>query len=344
MELSRQELYDALNEVKPALATKELIEELCCCWMDGKAITAFNDTLGIRVPFESPFTGGVRGNLLLGMLSNSRAKQVSIEPLTDGNALFKAGRTLLKLSLLPITQAVYELPKLGKEGYCPTGAFWGALQKVSIALGPNLTAPEQLGVSVAPTRAGLALYATDASTLAETFVKADWPQLKNRITIPRAFIEQLVKLQGAGTTLYLQGGGIAAKNPDGLLLFSRLVDVPKPSDFEKTINDCSKDLTFFEVPRRLHLALERASVLLATEANASLSMAIMDDRLLLQARTALGDLKDSIGLDNANGNVQCRTNPDLIKRALEFADDIAMSEQVTLLRAKNFRYVVANFQ
>lgn len=344
MELPRQELLEALTTAKPALATKEIVEECCCAFFDGKALTTFNDTLGIRVPFKSPFTGGVRGSLLIGMLSNSRAKDVTVEPLTDGNALFKAGRTLLKLSLLPLEQAVYEIPKLKGDGFCPDSAFWLALERVCVALGSNLTAPEQLGVSIAPTRAGLNFYATDASTLCETSVEADWPQLKERITVPSVFIEQLLKIKDGKTKLHLTGGAISAVNKEGVMVFSRLVSVPKPSDFEKTINDCLKGVKFFSIPRRLPLALERASVLLSTESNVSLTMEIMDDQLQLRAKTSLGDLKDTIGLEEANGNIQCRTNPDLVKRALEYSVDIALSEQVILLQSKGFRYVVSNFR
>lgn len=351
MKLPRKELHAAVTAVKPALATKELIEECCCVWFDGEAVTAFNDTLGIRVPFESEFKGGVRGNLLLGMLDNTRFKLITIEPLSDGNALFTAGKdiTLLKLALLPISQAIYELPKLSKDAFIPTGTFWGALKRVSIALGPNLTAPEQLGVSVAPTRAGLALYATDAATLAEATVKADWPQLKKRITIPNAFIDQLIKMQGGGTKLYLQGGGIAALDKSGMLVFSRLVDVPRPTDFAKSIDDCSQKLNFFPKPDRLLSALERASILLATEANAQLNMELIDGQLKLSAKTAFGDLKDNVELDCEPNPTSCNTNPDLIKRALElstkeFELDVAMSKQVTIVQGKDFRYVVANFQ
>src|SRR5260370_904174 len=123
--LPRKEFLEVLETTKPALSTKELIEELLHFWSDGKFITAYNDqSLGIQVPFESEFKGGIRGTIILGMLEHSRAKQIEMEIPEEGEATIKCGRARIKLPLLPPERAIFELPDFKKlKPYSITTSF-----------------------------------------------------------------------------------------------------------------------------------------------------------------------------------------------------------------------------
>ena len=111
MKLERKAMLDAVETVRPGLASKSQIDEFAHVWFDGKTVMAYNDTdLGVEFPFPSELKGGLRGQLLLGMLSASRAKELELTPAGEDELLLKAGGTKLTLPLLPIKQSVWKFP------------------------------------------------------------------------------------------------------------------------------------------------------------------------------------------------------------------------------------------
>lgn len=346
MKLEREPLLKALETAKPALATKELIEELLCFWMDGKTLTAYNDaSLGIQVPFVSELKGGLRGSILLGMLSHSRAKDVEIELPTEGEALIKAGRTKLKLSLLDAEKAIWEMPKLGKaKGYKLSKAFLEAMKLVLLSIGNNSAKPDTMGVTVI-LQGGLQFYSTDDKTISWATIKDvdGWPLKPGvRTTIPTEFITQLLRIADDKTELFLTENDVLAKTVDGVRLFARLIDVPSPMNYKKIIDESMGGIQLVTIPVRLKLALERATIMLEGHDEEAVEVEIADDVLRLYAKTAFGELRDSIKLEEFPKPVKIKVNPAMMKRGLPYTANMGMSGELTVMSGKNFLYLISN--
>ena len=350
MQLDRETLLKAVETVKPALATKELIEELCHVWLDGELLTAFNDaTLGIQVPFKSELVGGIRGSLLLGMLTHSRAKEIEVEMPADGEALLKAGRTKLKLSLLAPDRAegLWDLPDMTKaKGYLMPVAFVDALKAVMVSVGSASSSPEQIGITIVE-KEGMHIIATDDKTVAMQYLLSGhskgWPLRGKRVTIPTVFIEQLLKVADSATMLFISEDSVMAITGEKVKLFARLVDVPKPNDFVKICADSLKGLKPFPIPVRLKLALQRAAIMLDGQDEEAINVDVSGDVLRFFAKTPFGELKDSIKIEGEPPDCSCRLNPGLIQRALAQCDTIAFSEQTTAMQGQGFTYLISNY-
>ena len=69
MKVKVEDLLKALNQVRPALATKELIPEMTHFIFDGETVSTYDDQISISFPFESDFEFSVKGNDFYNIIS-----------------------------------------------------------------------------------------------------------------------------------------------------------------------------------------------------------------------------------------------------------------------------------
>lgn len=349
MNYVRVALLDALNTVKPALAAKDLIEELTHVWFDGQTLVAYNDAdLGISVPFKTDFSGGVRGSLLLGLLHNSRAKEVQLEPGDDGQLKLVAARTRGKLSVLDAERSVWQFPPVStKDSFEITKDFLRALKAVLVSVGNDTSIPEKLGVTVV-SDGGVRMYATDSKSIATVKVaapKGKWLKRGQRVVLPTAFCEQVLRLCADGGFMEIAADAAIAGNADGVLVYARLVDCPHPLDFAGVFAQQMglPEGAEFEVPTKLALALDRAIVLLDGVVGESVSLSIAGGKLRLEATVeGRGNIKDFITVPDDAPDMAILVDPVMIKRALPYAATLAVTESAVMLAGPDdFVYLVS---
>ena len=348
MNHDRVAMLAALNLVKPALAAKDLVEELTHVWFDGETLTAYNDAdLGIQVPFESPFKGGIRGSLILGLLQNSRAKEIIFDTeAEEGFVTLKAARAKARLTVLDIGRAVYELPKESPGTFKFDETFISALKDVLVSVGNDTSIPEKMGVTITLGK-DILFHTTDSKTLAEVVLPMDKGfKGKGKAILPTTFCEQLIRLCGDGGFLDLQKDIVMATNPDGVLIWARLVESSaKPFDF---IGAFDTHVKFpkgmpFELPSRLGLALDRALTMLDGLPDEPATFRVGGGKLRLEVQAeGRGELKDSIDIDPDVPDVSFKIAPNLIKRVMGVGTEIAMSDRVVYIVNKDgFSYLAS---
>lgn len=348
MNLSRVEMLAAVEAVKPALATKDLIEELAHVWFDGKTALAYNDAdLGIQVPFHTPFEGGIRGSLLLGLLHASRAKEVSLEPEGEGIMLMKAARTRAKLAMLEIERAPWQFPApKPKSAIKITEALLAALKAVLIAVGDDTTVPEKMGVTFDSAQGFLQLFTTDSKSIAAAAV----PEIKiakaMKCILPTEFCKQVVRSIGEGGFLEIRKDCAIAGDPEGLLIYGRIIESARPLPFAAQLEKHAKFAkgAKFEIPSRLALALDRALVLLEGMPGEPINLTLEGGRLKLSATVeGRGELRDSVPVDGVGDLVAgCRIEPGLLKRALDLTTHMVVQEEsVWMSDQENFIYLAS---
>ena len=347
MNIERMAMLAALNTVKPALATKDLIEELAHVWFDGKTITAYNDAdLGIQAPFDAPFTGGIRGNLLLGLLVNSRARDILIEPADEGQMLLKAAKVRVKLAVLGEDRSVWKFPKVNMKGtFDVDDAFVTALRSVLIAVGNDTSIPEKLGVTLVPNKKkDLWFYTTDSKSIASALCPMPkGAAVADRVILPTAFCEQVLRCCAKGGFMEITDNHAVAGNGDGVLIYTRLVDPSeKPLDFTNIIN---KNMQFpekaeFEIPGKLELALERVMVLLDGMDGEVVTISIEKGVMTLEVECeGRGHLKDTIVVPDDVPAISVKIDPALLKRGLDLSMEMAIGKDAAALFGGSFTYL-----
>jgi len=69
MEIQVKDLLFALDQVKPALAQKELVPEMTHFIFDGEMVSTYDDQISISYPFETEFPFSVKGNDFYSIIS-----------------------------------------------------------------------------------------------------------------------------------------------------------------------------------------------------------------------------------------------------------------------------------
>lgn len=336
MKYARIALLDACETVKPALAAKDLIEALTHIWFDGDTMTTYNDAdLGIQVPFKTEFKGGLRGNLLLGLLANSKAKEVELTPTYNDHMQIVAARTKAKLAVLGMDLAVWDFPAPVMKNTFDIGEdFVRALKAVLVSVGNDTSIPEKLGVTMTADKAGVVLYTTDSKAVTQVRAatpKGKWMTKGDSVIMPTAFCEQVLRVCAAGGFMEVRKDCVIAGNGDGVLVYARLVDVHKPLDFAGTFAAHSKAKDKFDIPTKLEGALDRAIVLLDGMAiGEPVTLLAFQDKLRVETHAeGRGNMKDFMDVPGIN-EIELKVDPQLLKRALPYATEMVLTDQAVV--------------
>lgn len=274
----RLELLEKLSLAAPALAKTAFMPILECFWFTGTHIIAHNDQIGICVPFKTDFKAATKGELLLGLLKNSRAKDVDLSLAGEKDAehlLLKAAATKAKLGLEPLgSHPLDGVPKINAEKALKLGKqaedLLHAIDLVMLSVTGDTTIPDQLGITFIPEEGGVGLFSTNDASMSYSFFKLakKWP---TRVILPSLFCTQLRVLGGknADISLEVRKDQVIATINDAddkgppIILFTRVIESERPHDFGRTLDahytpKVRKQL--LPLPSRLKLICERAFI------------------------------------------------------------------------------------
>lgn len=346
--VDREALLSALQTLKPAWATRDTIEQLTLAWFDGETITASNETgLGMQVTFKSDaLRGGLKGSMLLAVMSNSRAKEVNMEK-DDTGFFIKAGKTKLTLPMPPLKDMLAEVPNTedGKAYEVSTDVF-GIIGRVLISLGPaNSATPEQTGVTLLVKKGKLYAFTSDSATIACAY--CDTPKsfsLKEgeRVILPADFIARLLSIsKGVKTMLHIGKESVWAKTEEALV-FSRVIHAENPIDLLEIVTDIGKKIEYVPIPGRLRLALARSEALTSDKSD-MIEFSVFNQVLRLSTQSAHGALTDSMGIEGVHAKIKTKLNPRMLKRALPYSTHIGFGEKASAMEHDKlgFVYIIA---
>lgn len=345
MKIPRMDLLKAVKLAEPALATKPIIEELTYFWFTGESIVAYNDILGITVPLQTEFQGGLKGSLLIGLLEKSRAREVEFI-LGENELLVKAANARLSLSFADIQRAIWTEPLFEKPIEFPiTNEFLQAIDDVLVSVGYDTSIPDQLGVTLLPDTNILYFFTTDSKTISRAMLPFDCNGLPERMILPLTFCQQLLSLCRKGGRLLLSANSLCAINSNNVHLFARLIETTRPLEFHSTVDNAMAQLqgnTMVPIPNRFKLALERVSIVLSVNVGEPALFSIADGVLHMQAKTGLGEINDSMRLVEDHGKIDVHVDPLLIKRAVDSCSSFCIGPScVFLSKEPHFMHLIS---
>lgn len=302
--MNRKQLLDALAVVRPALASASLIQVLTHLCFSEREVLAYNDQIGISTPLRAGFAGAVPGATLLSILGASLAAEAELSASDDG-LLVRAGGMRAKLPLLPPDAFLFEMPPpkgdvLPAAGEDFVAAIKGCLRSTSA----DTSVPDQLGVTLIPKKNSIDMYSVNGASMSRATVALSGPQpLSRRAVISAPFCEQLARLAAGAESkarLVIASDHSLLQVGSGARVFSKLIDVPKPLDFEAQFAEIvpeDLDEIAVKIPAALKLALERALVISDPSGERVYSrLSIKDGIATLSTKSAKGEVRDRIKL------------------------------------------------
>jgi DNA polymerase III sliding clamp (beta) subunit (PCNA family) len=349
--MDRDEFYDKLQTVAPALSDSDLIPVLRHFWFTGDALMAFNDHIAISIPFPTEFKGAVPGDSLLSLVGNciptGKNKEV-VMTVNDNHLHIKIWRTKMDLPLLEPDNFIFEMPQLKQATQFPVDGetFCAAIKQCMLSVSTDTSVPDQLGITLIPDNSRLLLFSTDNSTLTHSHVKLTKAVTIKRVILPTMFCEQLERF-GNGKELQLEIFEDHAMFRAGdVTVFGRLIASPRPLDFvnifERNVPEANRK-KLVSIPSRLKLALERAVVITESRVDRTKTeLKIEDQRLKLQSKSAArGSVDDVITLKETHDDVSIMVNPVLLKNGYPHFEKMLFTDRCAIMTKDKTTYLIA---
>jgi DNA polymerase III sliding clamp (beta) subunit (PCNA family) len=354
--INRKQLITKLEIVAPALAAHNLVPQMTHFWFTGKELMAYNDQIGISVPFKTDFQGAVPG-ALLSLLKTSTREEIDLAG-AKGELKVKAGRSNWSLAMMGPDCFIFTMPNPKKSDVIGpnnmlrlVAALGGSLRSI----GQDTSIPEQLGITIVPDGKAITLYTTNSTTISATKVKLGGDTQMPRLILSTQFCRQMLAL--AKPTIVNKKEVIDASllifdNQAMLLtseatLFGRQITSERPFDFDKTITHhfpAGVRSKASPIPSGLKGALERASIICDHKVDQTkATMSIADGVLKLTSRSDRGEAVDKLKLDGDHRDISIAVEPQLLSIGLDdnFDQFVLDEKSVVMTNERGDIYLVS---
>lgn len=349
----RQELIEKLETVAPALSSVELIPILSHFWFRNNALLCYNEQIAISTKLTSSFEGAVP-KTLVSLLTASRAKDIEFIP-AENELQVKAASSKFKLPFMDITATkIFEVPKIDSKAALPVdmNEFIKAIESCMRSLKEDTSMPDSLGITLAIDSAVscIDMYATNDATISysKVLLKSDWPEM--RVVLSGDFCRQMLALSKLDGKKHLEINNDYSLFQSGdIVLFGKLVDVPKPLDFDAVIQSSfpeSKRKQLVAIPSKLELILDRAIIITESKAERpKTSISVKDGIAKFFSQSAdKGEVRDSVQLEEQHPEVNVSIDPRLFRNGFGAYDKFLLTENCLVMVKGNSLYLVSASQ
>ncbi len=248
MKINRAELLNALEKVRPGLATKEVIEQSTSFAFMGDRVVTYNDEISVSHPVKGlDVTGAVKAQTLYGYLNKVKQDDIDVV-LEENQVIIKAGRAKAGLVLEhEVVLPVEEIGKIGKWHPLPEEAI-KALQFCYPCCSKDMSRAVLSCVHVTPEL----IESSDSYQIAVFHLSKKLPITPFLLpaAAARALVQYKVKEISVGDSW------VHFRTEDGTIFSSRVFSGEFP-DTSQYMNPTGKEFTF---PKNMKDILQRADV------------------------------------------------------------------------------------
>lgn len=339
MQVSRVELLEALEKVKPGLANKTLIDQSSSFVFHEGQIITYNDEISISYPsppgLPLTFTCAVHSEKLYQLLSRFTADSVEIA-MEDNKLVIKVRKALATLGVeTEMKLPVEELGELDNAEWHPLPERF--LEGIGLCSGfcsKNISRPVLTCVHV---RKDGKIEGTDSYRILQYQLEEEVALPKKSVLIPSTSVQELVKYKTQ--EFAITTGWVHFRGEDGLLFSSRTFDSEFPDVIDTIL---SVNGTSLKLPSRMKEVLLRAALFskkdLETEA---VFISLSEGRATIWTEDESGAYKESVKVKYEGDPVEFSVDPNFLAEMLDESNKFILGSDRMLLKSKNWRYAVS---
>jgi DNA polymerase III sliding clamp (beta) subunit (PCNA family) len=331
MKLDKEKLTEALNLVKPGLASKELIEQSTSfAFMDGKVVT-YNDEISLSHPVEGlEIEGAIKANEFYQFVSKVKGDEIAAVT-TDNEIIFKSGRTKAGFTLQKeIKLPLDEVNEKGKWKKLPEH-FCQFLSLAAGACGRDLT--EAIMTCVCVQQDGY-LIGSDRQKIMRCKLVEELDV--DTFLIPASSALEVVSLQP--DKIAESKGWVHFKTKQGTILSCRIFEDEYPE-----VDELMKvEGIMLTLPDRIEEMLEQASVFAkrAFILDETVDIKIAKGKFRLSAKSETGWFKDTDKIDT-DEEIGFSITPYLLQDIMKETKYFRLSENAVKFVGDGWEYVAS---
>jgi hypothetical protein len=344
----RINLLEKLNLVKPALGSPDLIPVFSQFCFRNSMVLAYNDIIAIETPCNIGVSGTIPGDLIVGLLEHSNAKEVKL--LEAKGKEKKSNRTLtLRMGVnkthFPLSDAKhfdFTIPELkGKCTIIGRKSFVEAMETGLLTSLDNDYQPNLSGISVYAEGGRARLYASTAAVLGLSTVKVKVRGKAKNTLLPTQFCRNFVKiaktLKTKKVTITISKKSVVAVFGK-TRLYSALPHLDTPAKFAAVHKRLYNAFTgkLVPIPPLLVTAIQRATF--AARDTTITELLIDKGRISLVTKTESGVVTDNLKLKTKHGTETIRVAASDVEKSISLVDKFAIANGVICMTSKSGDY------
>jgi DNA polymerase III sliding clamp (beta) subunit (PCNA family) len=332
MKINKAELQKALEIVRPALASKELLEQSTSfAFIDDRVVT-YNDEISISHPVPNmKLTGAIKATKLYGFLSKVSAKEIGLQ-IKDNQVKMVAGKSKAGLAIqneirLPLDE---EIGTIGKWKPLPEN-FIKALKFTFPNCSQDMTEPILTCVHIPKTGR---MEATDRTRIA--IYQIDKMPVPNFL-LPNTSARELVKYKVIECA---RGKGwIHFKTKDDTIISCRTYE----GEFIDTKPICEVEGAEINFPKESSEAIQRAQVFSDAEHTQDewIELQFVKGQMTVKSESGEDWFEEPIKCDFEGDPVIFRTVPSFLNQILPESKECIKGENALKFSGENWEYIMA---
>lgn len=335
VKINKNNLLEALNKVKPGLASKDMIEQSTSfVFADGMVLT-YNDEIAVSCPVDCELEGVVASKELLGTLGKFKKDEVIINT-TDSELQLKQGPSEVGIALeTTITLPLEELGKPKKYKPLPK-EFVEGLAMCTFSASTDLSKPILTCIHVVSNviescdNYRATIYDLELPEKGEEWVKED-------MLIPNPSIQQLIRYTPIA---YCATEGWVHFKCEGDVIFSCRTFEGEYPDVTELIQDKGVSC---KLPSNLDQALDRASVFSKAEfaQDEHVKITISGKQMTVEGKGTTGWSKDPMRIKDEGTDLEFSINPKFLSQIIKKVPSVVICESTLLFSCEEFSHVIA---
>lgn len=333
MKVNRSELQEALEKVKPGLASKELVEQSTSFAFLGDRVVTYNDEVSVSHPVEGlDVRGAVTADKLYKFLNRLKREEIEIEWEED-QVKIVAGKSTAGLVLeREIKLPIEEVGEIGDWKALPDGIL-DSLKFCYPCCSRDMSRPAFACVHVNGNR----VEATDSFQIVR--YELDEPVPIDRFLIPASAVRDLVRYNVKEVA---EGyGWIHFRSEDGTVFSSRVFEGDFP-DIEGFLSFDGTEVTF---PKTILQALKRAEIFSTSDLDTvdlpTVVVSVEESQITVSARDHDGWFEEKVRTKYEGDPARFITGVKFLLNLLDQVSVCVIGEDTVRFNGEDWVHVVA---
>lgn len=333
MEINKAELQKALEQVRPGLANKEIIEQSTSfAFMDGKVVT-YNDEISITHPVKGlDLTGAIKAQELYQFLNKIKQEKIDISwdegqfKITAGKS--KAGLILQEEVKLPIE----EVGKAGKFKDLPENFIEG-LKFCRTSCSKDMSRPVLTCVHV---KEDGHIESSDGYRV--TYYSLGKKSPVSTFLIPATSVNELIKYKIKQVSEG-KGGWIHFKTEDGTIFSCRIFD----DNFPDTAPLFDMEGNNVRLPKKMGEALERAEIFAKRDfdSDSEVCIELKEEQMTVSAQADSGWFEETLRIKYNDTPFAFKAHPLFLSEMLSRVQKCLLGQDRMKFEGDNWTHIIA---
>lgn len=333
MKIKRLELLNILTDLRPGLASKEIIEQSTSfIFSDGQVVT-YNDEVAIQHPVDLDIAGAVQGKELFALLNKLKEDEIDIES-TESELIIHGKKSKAGIKLEVKTTFDETIKTIGtpdKWSKLPKGLL-GAISFCLFSVGRDMTKPLLTCVYVEKDE----VMSSDGTRITLYQIPET---LKTPFCIPGTPARQLknYELVEYSTT----DGWIHFRTEQNVIFSCRTFVGEYPAEKLRNFIQTTKGGSF-SLPSDLSDTLERAGVFSDNTMNSddSVLVTISDGELVVRGEGSAGWFEESARIRYQGDDIEFEVHPDALQSILKHTNEISVDKNILKFQCGDFSHLI----